>query len=53
MQVGIDIFAASFDDASLSVDSSEWLRNLIKKIELDDQMGLDAFGIGEHPSGNF
>lgn len=48
MQVGIDSFAAAHDDASLSVDPSERLLNLIKQIELADQIGLDVFGVGEH-----
>jgi probable LLM family oxidoreductase len=48
MQVGIDSFAAALDDASLSIDSSERLQNLIEQIELADQIGLDVFGIGEH-----
>ena len=51
MQVGIDSFAATFDDdiSSIStIDSSERLQNIIKQIELADQVGLDVFGIGEH-----
>ena len=48
MQVGIDSFAAAHDDVSLSVDPSERLLNLIKQIELADQIGLDVFGVGEH-----
>jgi probable LLM family oxidoreductase len=48
MQVGIDSFAAALDDASLSVNSFERLRNLIEQIEHADQVGLDVFGVGEH-----
>src|SRR3954470_17441385 len=48
MQVGIDSFAAAFDDSSLSIDSSERLQNLIEEIKLADQVGLDVFGVGEH-----
>src|SRR3954454_13901618 len=50
MQVGIDSFAAAFDDdTSIStIDSSERLQNLIEQIELADKIGLDTFGIGEH-----
>src|SRR4030081_1797865 len=48
MQIGIDSFAAAFDDASLAVDASERLRDLIEQIEHADQVGLDSFGIGEH-----
>ncbi|MEA2699955.1 MAG: hypothetical protein QOI66_4226 [Myxococcales bacterium] len=48
MQVGIDSFAAAYDDASLAISPSERLRNLIEQIEHADQAGLDVFGIGEH-----
>src|SRR6202158_1991981 len=48
MQIGIDSFAAAFDDTSLEVSASERLRNLVEQIEHADQAGLDAFGIGEH-----
>jgi probable LLM family oxidoreductase len=48
MQVGIDSFAAAYDDDSLAVSPSERLRNLVEQIEHADQVGLDVFGIGEH-----
>src|SRR5215218_1781031 len=48
MQVGIDSFAAAHDDASLTVNPSERLQDLVKQIERADQVGLDVFGIGEH-----
>jgi alkanesulfonate monooxygenase SsuD/methylene tetrahydromethanopterin reductase-like flavin-dependent oxidoreductase (luciferase family) len=51
MQIGIDSFAAAFDDNVHSIsttDSSEHLQNLIEQIELADQVGLNVFGIGEH-----
>src|SRR6059036_904405 len=48
MQVGIDSFAAAFDDAGLATSQSERLRNLVKQIERADQVGLDVFGVGEH-----
>ena len=48
MQVGIDSFAAAFGDASLAVNPSERLRNLVEQIERADQVGLDVFGVGEH-----
>ena len=48
MQVGIDSAAAAFDNASLSVSSSERLRRLVEQIERADQIGLDVFGVGEH-----
>jgi probable LLM family oxidoreductase len=48
MQVGIDSFAAAFDDASLAGSASERMTKLIEQIEYADQIGLDVFGIGEH-----
>jgi probable LLM family oxidoreductase len=48
IQVGIDSFAAAFDDAGLAISPSERLRDLVEQIELADQVGLDVFGVGEH-----
>jgi len=48
MQIGIDSFAAAYDNASLAVSASDRLRNLVEQIAHADQVGLDAFGIGEH-----
>src|SRR5438034_6612928 len=48
MQVGIDSFAAAFDDVGLATSQSERLRNLVEQIERADQIGLDVFGVGEH-----
>jgi probable LLM family oxidoreductase len=48
MQVGIDSFAAAFDDASRAVNPSERLQDLVEQIERADQVGLDVFGVGEH-----
>src|ERR671915_83974 len=48
LQVGVDSFAAAFDESSRAVDPSERLRNLVEQIEHADQVGLDVFGIGEH-----
>jgi probable LLM family oxidoreductase len=48
MQLGIDSFAAAYDDANNAVSASERLRDLIKEIEHADQAGLDVYGIGEH-----
>ncbi len=48
MQIGIDSFAAAFDESSRAVDTSERLRNLVEQIEHADEIGLDAFGVGEH-----
>src|SRR6202035_5063728 len=48
MQVGIDSFAAAFDDNSRAVSPSDRLRQLVEQIAHADQVGLDAFGVGEH-----
>src|SRR5919108_3730670 len=48
MQVGVDSFAAAFDEASRAVNPSERLQELVKQIERADQVGLDVFGVGEH-----
>ncbi len=48
MQIGIDSFAAAYDDASLAQNPSQRVRELVEQIELADQVGLDVFGIGEH-----
>jgi alkanesulfonate monooxygenase SsuD/methylene tetrahydromethanopterin reductase-like flavin-dependent oxidoreductase (luciferase family) len=48
VQIGIDSFAAAYDETSRAVSTSERLRNLIEQIEHADQVGLDSFGIGEH-----
>jgi probable LLM family oxidoreductase len=48
VQIGVDSFAAAFDDASRAVSPSERLRDLVEQIEHADQVGLDVFGVGEH-----
>src|SRR5947209_14761224 len=48
MQVGIDSFAAAYDDASLALSPSQRVRELVEQIAHADQVGLDVFGIGEH-----
>src|SRR5213592_4108998 len=48
VQVGIDSFAAAYDEASLLVSTSDRVRNLVEQIEHADQVGLDVFGVGEH-----
>src|SRR5215472_12211936 len=47
-QIGIDSFAAAFDERSQAVDPAERLGDLVRQIELADQVGLDVFGLGEH-----
>ena len=49
MQIGIDSFAAAVSDAQGRVIAPvDRLRNLLDEMEQADQVGLDAFGIGEH-----
>src|ERR1035437_3401524 len=50
MQIGIDSFAAADPGAASGRGESpaQRLANLLEEIELADQVGLDAFGIGEH-----
>jgi probable LLM family oxidoreductase len=48
MQIGVDSFAAAYDEASRAVSTSDRLRNLVEQIEQADQAGLDVFGVGEH-----
>jgi alkanesulfonate monooxygenase SsuD/methylene tetrahydromethanopterin reductase-like flavin-dependent oxidoreductase (luciferase family) len=48
MQVGIDSFAAAFDENSRALNPADRLRHLVEQIEHADAVGLDAFGIGEH-----
>src|SRR5258706_13374319 len=50
MQVGIDSFAAAFDENSLAVSPAARLRQLVQQIEHADEVGLDAFGVGEGSS---
>ena len=52
MQIGIDSFAAAYDDASLAVSESDRLRNLVEQIEFADQVGLDVFGIANTTVGS-
>src|SRR5438309_789046 len=48
MEIGIDSFAAAYDDNSVGQNPSDRLRNLVDEIEYADRAGLDSFGIGEH-----
>jgi probable LLM family oxidoreductase len=48
MEVGIDSFAAAFDENSQAVNPAERLRQLIQQVEHADEVGVDAFGVGEH-----
>jgi probable LLM family oxidoreductase len=53
VQIGVDSFAAAFDETSRAVSPSERLRNLVEQIEFADQVGLDSFGVGEHHRRDF
>jgi probable LLM family oxidoreductase len=48
MEVGIDSFAAAYLEASRAESTSDRLRDLVEQIVHADEVGLDAFGIGEH-----
>jgi alkanesulfonate monooxygenase SsuD/methylene tetrahydromethanopterin reductase-like flavin-dependent oxidoreductase (luciferase family) len=48
MQVGIDSFAAAFDDNSRATNPADRVRQLIEQIEHADEVGVDALGVGEH-----
>ncbi len=50
MQVGVDSFAAlsAGDGGSAVINASDSIRNLVQRIALADQAGLDVFGVGEH-----
>jgi probable LLM family oxidoreductase len=48
MEIGIDSFAAAFDENSRAVNPADRLRQLVEQIAHADQVGLDAFGVGEH-----
>ena len=53
MQVGIDSFAAAFDENSRAVNPAERLRQLVQQIEHADEVGVDVFGVGEHHRRDF
>lgn len=46
MEIGIDSFAAAPSNPNIS--HSHALNELLERIELADQVGLDVFGLGEH-----
>jgi hypothetical protein len=53
MELGIDSFAARFDDAGLAARLVDRMRELLERIEHADQVGLDVFGVGEHHKREF
>jgi probable LLM family oxidoreductase len=50
MQIGIDTFAAAFNDPSTGTTASSALamHELLDRIEHADRVGLDVIGVGEH-----
>ena len=50
MQIGVDSFAAVQTDpvTGVAVTAVERLTGLVEEIVLADEVGLDAFGVGEH-----
>lgn len=49
MEIGIDSFAANFDDrVNADSDNGKAMAQLLERIEHADKMGLEVFGIGEH-----
>ncbi len=48
MEIGIDSFAAQFDDTNKNLNNGDALEQLLERIEHADKMGLHSFGIGEH-----
>ena len=50
MEIGIDSFAAASvgDGAERTKNSVLALTELLERIQLADEVGLDVFGIGEH-----
>src|SRR5438093_11415425 len=53
MEIGIDSFAARFDDTGLAARPVDRMRELLERIEQADQVGLDVFGVGEHHKREF
>jgi probable LLM family oxidoreductase len=54
IQLGIDSFAMAIAPSNgVAIQPSQLLGNLLKEIELADQVGLDVFGIGEHHRAEF
>jgi probable LLM family oxidoreductase len=53
MEIGIDSFAARFDDIGLAAKPVDRMRELLERIVQADQVGLDVFGIGEHHKREF
>src|SRR5438105_11847477 len=50
IQIGIDSFVSAVADPAtgLTMGPVERMRNLLEEVERADEVGLDAFGVGEH-----
>src|SRR5260221_11300687 len=48
MHIGIDSFAAAFDDTSRAVSPQDRLQQLVEQIVHADLAGLDSFAVREH-----
>src|SRR3981081_2993136 len=53
MEIGIDRFAARFDDAGLAASPVEPMRKLPERREVADRAGGEVFGGGEHHKREF
>ena len=53
MEIGIDSFAAVMSGQQQAISDSDALQNLLERIVLAEQAGLDLFGIGEHHRKDF
>jgi len=53
MEIGIDSFASAMYGTNNTLSSVDAMEQLLHRIELADQVGLDVFGIGEHHKKEF
>ncbi|WP_428229617.1 LLM class flavin-dependent oxidoreductase [Flavobacterium sp.] len=53
MEIGIDSFASAMYGDNNTLSSVNAMEQLLQRIELADQAGLDVFGIGEHHKKEF
>jgi probable LLM family oxidoreductase len=53
MEIGIDSFASAMYSTNNTLSSVDAMEQLLHRIELADQVGLDVFGIGEHHKKEF
>ncbi|WP_258137828.1 LLM class flavin-dependent oxidoreductase [Mucilaginibacter phenanthrenivorans] len=53
MEIGIDSFASAMYGTLNTLSSVDAMEQLLHRIELADQVGLDGFGIGEHHKKEF